>query len=144
VDADGDGAVSFAEAHWYASLEGDIRNVTYTSVDALADAYFDAHPDALPHEFTVRDILALTNDAPAAEARTLRTLLAGYDGGLALPLDDLAAQVGRRNPSSAAPRVLVAQLARRLLFLKSAAGKTDEVARMQSCENRSVSAFLKP
>jgi len=144
VDADGDGAVSFAEAHWYASLEGDQRNVTYTSVDALADAYFDSHPDALPHRFTVREALALlTTDAPAAEARTLRTLLSGYDGALALPLDDLAGQVGRRNPSSAAPRVLVAQLVRRLLFLKTA-GKADEVARMQSCEDRSVSTFLKP
>jgi hypothetical protein len=144
VDADGNGAVSFAEAHWYASLEGDVRNVTYTSVDALADAYFDAHPDALPREIAVRDILALTTDAPRPEARTLRTLLAGYDGGLTLPLDDLAAQVDGRSPASAAPRVLVAQLARRLLFLRTSAGKGEDVARIQSCENRSVSAFLKP
>jgi hypothetical protein len=144
VDADGDGAVSFVEAHWYASLEGDIRNVTYTSVDALADAYFDAHPDELPRNMAVRDMLALTEGAPAPEARTLRTLLTGYDGALMLPMDDLAAQVGARNPSSAAPRVLVAQLARRLLFLKSAAGKGEDVARLQSCENRPVAAFLKP
>lgn len=144
VDADGDGAISFAEAHWYASLEGDVRNVTYTSVDALADAWFDAHPDALPHSLTVREILALTTDAPVAEARTLRTLLAGYDGALALPLDELAAQVGGRNPASAAPRVLVAQLTRRLLFLKNPAGKSDEVVRTQSCENRSIATFLKP
>lgn len=144
VDTDGDGVVSFVEAHWYASLEGDVRNVTYTSVDAMADAYFDAHADALPRNFTVREALALTTDAPAAEAKTLRTLLAGYDGALALPLDDLAGQVGRRDPSSAAPRVLAAQLARRLLFLKTASGKGAEVARLQSCENRSVAAFLKP
>lgn len=144
VDANGDGAVSFAEAHWHASLEGDVRNVTYTSVDALADAYFDAHPDALPSEISVRDTLALTTGAPMPEARTLRTLLAGYDGALTLPLNDLAAQVGQRGPSSAAPRVLVAQLARRLLFLKTAAGKADNVVRIQTCEDRSVAAFLKP
>ena len=144
VDADGDGAVSFAEAHWYASLEGDVRNVTYTSVDALADAYFDAHRDELPRHMAVRDMLALAEGAPAPEARTLRTLLTGYDGALTLPMDDLAAQVGARNPSSAAPRVLVAQLARRLLFLKSAAGKSEEVTRLQSCENRPVASFLKP
>jgi len=144
VDADGDGAISFAEAHWYASLEGDVRNVTYTSVDAIADAWFDAHPDALPHTLTVRETLALTADAPVAEAKTLRTLLAGYDGALAIPLDDLAAQVGGRDPASAAPRVLVAQLARRLLFLKSPAGKDGEVARTQSCENRSIATFVKP
>ena len=89
-------------------------------------------------------MLALTADAPAAEAKTLRTLLAGYDAALAIPLDDLAAQVGGRDPASAAPRVLVAQLARRLLFLKSPAGKDGEVARTQSCENRSIASFVKP
>lgn len=142
VDADGDGVVSFAEAHWYASIEGDARNVTYTSIDALADAYFDAHPDALPRELAVRDVLALTTDAPAGEAQTLRSLLAGYDAGLKLPLEDLAGQVARRSQNSAMPRVLAAQLARRLLFLKGPAGKDSEVARLQSCENRSVAAFV--
>jgi len=144
VDADGNGAVSFAEAHWYASLEGDIRNVTYTTVDALADAYFDAHPDALPRSLPVRDILALTAAAPAPDARTLRTLLSGYDGALALSLDDLAGQVNSRNPSSAAPRVLASQLARRLLFLQTPAGKSDEVVKAQGCESRAVADFLKP
>ena len=36
-------ANNLAEAHWYASTEGDVRNITYTSVDALADAWFEAN-----------------------------------------------------------------------------------------------------
>ncbi len=143
VDADGDGAISFAEAHWYASIEGDVRNVTYTSVDALADAWFEGHADALPHKLTVREILALAATAPPAEARTLRSLLAGYDAELAVSLDDLAGQATRWTPQGG-PRPLVGQLARRLLFLKNAEDQRSEVARLQSCENRPVATFLKP
>ncbi len=67
VDVDGDNRVSFAEAHWHASIEGDTRNVTYTSVDALADAWFESAHDA-PRSIKVRDALALAAAAPPAEA----------------------------------------------------------------------------
>ncbi|MDR2214247.1 MAG: hypothetical protein LBE59_00205, partial [Nevskiaceae bacterium] len=45
ADVNDDGDISFAEAHWSASIDGDERNITYTSIDALADAWFDAHAD---------------------------------------------------------------------------------------------------
>jgi len=142
VDADGDGAISFAEAHWYASIEGDIRNVTYTSIDALADAWFDSHP-ALPRSLPVRDILALAAAGSPAEARAIRSLLSGYHAELVVPLEDLAGQAARWTPQGG-PRPLAGQLARRLLFLKNADEQRGEVARLQSCENRPVAAFLKP
>jgi hypothetical protein len=144
ADADGDGAISFAEAHWYASVEGDARNVTYTSIDALADAWFDAHPETLPRSLTVGEIRALANGAAPAEARTVRNLLAGYDAGLALPLDDLARQAASWRSDTGAPRTLVSQLARRLLFLNSSRDASAELARLQSCENRSIAAFIRP
>jgi hypothetical protein len=144
ADANGDGMISFAEAHWYASTDGDVRNVTYTSIDALADAWFDAHPEALPHSLTVREILALTVGAAPAEARALRSLLAGFAADLALPLDDLAGQVARWVPGKGQPRVVTSQLARRLLYLQRSEGEREELATLQSCENRSVAAFLKP
>ena len=65
ADADGNGAISFAEAHWYASTEADPRNITYTSIDALADAWFEAHPETLPRSLTVREILLLMTKAAA-------------------------------------------------------------------------------
>lgn len=144
ADADGDGVISFAEAHWYASTLGDPRNVTYTSIDALADAYFDAHPDALPRSLTVREIQALTTAAPPAEARALHSLLAGHDDSLALPLEDLAGQATRWNPASGQPRPMAGQLTRRLLFLKNTEYEPAELARLQSCESRPVAAFLQP
>ena len=142
ADADGDGAISFAEAHWYASIEGDVRNVTYTSIDALADAWFDSHP-ALPRGLPVRDILALAAAGSPAEARAVRSLLSGYHGELVVLLEDLAGQAARWTPQ-AGPRPLAGQLARRLLFLKNADDQRGEVARLQSCENRAVATFLKP
>jgi hypothetical protein len=143
ADTDGDGVISFAEAHWYASTVGDARNVTYTSIDALADNWFDTHPEALPRSLTVREIKALSTSAPAAETQALGALLAGFDAELAVPLEDLAGQAARWRPGST-PRALAGQLARRLLFLKNNVDQRGELARLQSCENRSVAAFLKP
>ncbi|HMA12454.1 MAG TPA: hypothetical protein VKO83_11235 [Steroidobacteraceae bacterium] len=143
VDADGDGAVSFAEAHWYASTEGDVRNITYTSIDALADAWFDAHDSSAPHSVSVKDILLLADAGTPAEARTLRNLLTGYDPALQVSLDDLAAQSTTWKPG-AGPRPLVAQLARRLLFKRNAQEERQELARLQACENRTVADFLRP
>ncbi|MEY2853163.1 MAG: hypothetical protein RL030_295 [Pseudomonadota bacterium] len=144
ADADGDGAISFSEAHWYASTEGDVRNVTYTSIDALADAWFDAHPAALPRSLTVKDILALAPGAPAAEARAVRNLLAGFSPDLELPLADPAGAAMRWTPRGGLPRALAAQVTRRLIYLKESGKPGDELARLQSCEKRSVAAFLQP
>jgi hypothetical protein len=143
VDADNDGAVSFAEAHWYASTEGDIRNITYTSIDALADAWFDANDSSAPHSLQVKDILALADAGTAPETRTLRDLLVGYDPTLMVSLDNLAAQAANWKPG-VGPRPLVAQLAWRLAFKKNAREQREEVSRLQACENRTVESFLKP
>lgn len=142
ADADGDGEISFAEAHWHASTDGDERNVTYTSIDALADAWFEANAETVPRFHSVRDVLALAQGASPAEARALRTLLAGMDAEATVSLDDLAAQAMQWRPGSGKPRAMAGQLARRLLFLKQASGQQAEVARLQSCENRSVARFL--
>lgn len=142
VDSDGDGAVSFAEAHWHASTEGDVRNITYTSIDALADAWFDSDT-AAPRAVTVRDILAMVDAASVAESHTLRNLLVGFDPGLEVSLDDLATQAASWKPG-AGPRPLVAQMARRLLFKKRSQADREELARLQACENRNVADFLKP
>jgi hypothetical protein len=143
ADTDGNGVISFAEAHWYASTAGDQRNVTYTSIDALADGWFDAHPEALPHSLTVREIKALGTGAPPAEAQALGGLLAGFAAEQAVPLDDLAGLAASWRPGTM-PRALASQLARRLLFLRIADHQGPELARLQSCENRSVAEFLKP
>jgi hypothetical protein len=143
VDADSDGAVSFAEAHWYASTEGDVRNITYTSIDALADAWFEANSQSAPHSLAVRDVLLLADAGTVPEAHTLRNLLVGYDPALMVSLNDLAAQATNWKPG-VGPRPLVAQLARRLTFKKNAGAQRDEIARLQTCESRSVADFLKP
>jgi hypothetical protein len=143
ADADGDGSISFAEAHWYASTEGDPRNVTYTSIDALVDDWFAANPGTLPASLSVRDAQALARQAPRAEGKALQRLLAEHHPDLVLSLQDIAGQAGRWQPGSVLPRAMTGQLVRRLLFLERAAGQRGDVAKLQSCENRSVAAFLK-
>jgi hypothetical protein len=144
VDANKDGVVSFAEAHWYAGIEGDVRNVPYTTVDALADAWFDSQPAGLPRTLTAKEVLDLAKTAPPAEARTLGTLLAGYDAAYSISLADIGQQSEKWAPSTGSPRPLVGQLARRLLFLKSNESKGAEPTAALACENRSIAEFLKP
>ena len=144
ADADGNGAISFAEAHWYASTQGDERNVTYTSIDALADDWFHAHADSAPRSLTVREVQALAAKASPAETLAARRLLAGFGDELALPLADLAGQATRWRPNSSQPRAMLGQLARRMLYLQSAAGSGPELARLKACENRSIAEFLAP
>lgn len=48
ADLDRDGAVSFAEAHWFASVRLEHHQIPYDSLDALVDAYWQANADALP------------------------------------------------------------------------------------------------
>lgn len=141
VDTDGNGAVSFAEAHWHASIEGDQRNVTYTSLDALADDWFEAHP-AAPRALTVREIRALAAHADPAETQALERLLAGHEPDLPISLADLAGQSQRWIPGRAMPRAQLGQLARRLLYLADAGAAEPAAAALRSCENRSVAEFL--
>lgn len=144
ADVNSDGIISFAESHWYASVEGDPRNVTYTGIDALADAWFDSHPDKLPRNITVGEALALAADAPAGEAHALRNLLNGQDASRALPMQYLSTQGLRWQPGTGTPRALASQLVRRLLYLRDAdSTQRAELARLQTCENRSVAAFLR-
>lgn len=144
ADADGDGEISFAEAHWHATAAGDARNVTYTSIDALADAWFDANSRALPRSLTVGEIRALAGDAPAAEARAAGRILGGLDAGVVVPLVGLAEEAARWQPGSGAARVQAGQLARRLLYLRDQAQPDATLSALQSCENRSIAQFLKP
>lgn len=144
ADTNGDGKVSFAEAHWYASTDGDERNVTYTSIDALADAWFDAHPDQLPASLAAEQIRELAREAPAAEARAAQHLLAGVSPAYQVSLVDLAEQANQWQPRNRQPRPMLAQLARRLLYLQSPGHNTTDLARIQSCENRPIADFLAP
>jgi hypothetical protein len=142
ADADGNGAISFAEAHWHASTAGDARNITYTSVDALADAWFDANSGTLPSALSVAEIRTLASQAPPAEARALEHLLDGFEVEVRVSLVDLAGQAARWQPGSGMPRVLAGQMARRLLYLKASRDDAGEVSALQACENRSISEFL--
>ena len=135
--------ISFAEAHWYASTEGDVRNVTYTSIDALADAGSIRIPRHCHAASPCARSRHLSTGASPGEVQALGALLAGFDANLAVSLDDLAGQAVRWQPG-ATPRALAGQLARRLLFQKNAGEQRTELARLQSCENRPVAAFLKP
>ena len=143
TDADNDGAISFNEAHWQASIAGDQRNVTYSTVDALAEAYFVAHPDELPASLRVAELRELARGAAPADAAAVQRLTAALGADTTLKLTDIATQALRwRGPSDGA-RPMVSQLAKRLLYTQRHAANNAELEAAKSCGDQSIAAFLK-
>ena len=142
ADADGDGKVSFEEAHWYATRLGDERNITYTTVDALADSWFEKHPEQLPATITVGELQKLAAGATAGERVTLQFLSAGLQGTHRIALHDLAEQAERWSANPEGPRPMLGQLARRLLYTQREGAGTPALALVRACGNRAVSDFL--
>jgi hypothetical protein len=142
ADSDGDGRVSFEEAHWEASLQGDARNITYTTVDALAEAYFKAHPEHLPTDISVGELLRLAEQAEPTERRAARELTRGVAGDHRISLRGLAAQGARWSVRPEGPRPMIGQLAQRLLYTVRFGSADSELVRARSCGARSVASFL--
>ncbi len=142
ADADGDGKVSFDEAHWYATRLGDERNITYSTVDSLADSWFEQHPDLLPQTITVGELHKLAARATSGERVTLQFLSAGLDGSYRVRLQDLAEQAERWSANPEGPRPMLGQLARRLMYTQRDGAGTPALALVRACGNRAVSEFL--
>lgn len=145
VDTDKDGQVSFEEAHWEATLRGDPRNITYTTLDSLADEWFASLGDAAPHELTLGELREIAAAVGGSEEVALRGLTGGLTAGHRVPVQDLAAQGREWSRTLSGPRPALGQLARRLLYLQSGRAQTDPTAMaVRQCGARPIGAFLSP
>jgi hypothetical protein len=144
ADANRDGNVSFEEAHWFASAQGDIRNVTYTTLDAFADDWFLRHPQDLPARFTVRELHALAATASPAEQQAARRMTDGLTGEIEFPLQNVPAQAMAWSRQQVGVRPMIAQLARRMLYSQKHAAADAGVAAVRACESRSIAGFVAP
>jgi hypothetical protein len=143
ADADGDGSVSFDEAHWYATRFGDPRNITFSTVDALAERWFDAHPAELPEDISLAELQQLAAATGAAEREALKTLTQGLTGSHRFPLADLATQALRYSAVPSGPRPMLGQMARRLLYVQKAGAVDPALAAARSCGAQSPAGFLR-
>ncbi len=144
ADADRDGEVSFEEAHWFASVHGDSRNITYTTLDAIADDWFRDHPRDLPVRFTVADLHRLAEAASPAERQAVQRMTDGLTGSIELPLQDLATQAMNWSREQAGVRPMLGQVARRLLYVQRHAAGDQQVVGVRACEARPIGEFLAP
>jgi hypothetical protein len=142
ADADRDGHVSFEEAHWQATLYGDERNVTYTTLDALAEEWFERHPDGLPASLTVGEIQDLARRGSAAEQRAVRSLTLALTRDQVVKVGDFAEAAARYSMRPEGPRPVLGQLAKRLLFVAQRDGD-GELAAVRRCGERAIPGFLR-
>lgn len=155
ADADDDGAISLREAHWFAATRLEHDQIPYTTLDAVADRYFQEHPSALPVSLTPGVLRSFAGQAPAAERRALERLLAGLPEGRVINLVDPAGQKraaarkaegladagsAQRNEAMDLPyRLALVQLARRLIYRELTGTGT---ASVDACESRAFKDFM--
>jgi hypothetical protein len=150
---------SLYEAHWYASTRLEDHQISYTTTDALIDAYFDEHPEAVPTGVTVAQIQAAAQAGPRVEAEAAAALTQGLAPDLVIPLTgyvdanheaDTKLVDARELPSSernaivALPyKLMLPMLARRIAYARLNIASS-EFARAASCEQRSLPQIFSP
>ena len=87
-DADGDGMVSFREAHWYAATQVERHNIVYSDGDLAVDRYFAEHADQIPEGLTLGALRTLVERLPAAERAAFESLSAGLADDITIGLTD--------------------------------------------------------
>src|SRR5690606_29671027 len=92
---------TLADAHWRTTLALDDHALTYTTTDALVDAYFAEHSLALPPTLTVAELRAAAPQLSRAEAEAIEALTAGLDPELEIELEGY---VERHRDAAAARR----------------------------------------
>lgn len=149
---------TLSQAHWSASVRLEDHQLSYTTVDALADNYFATSSARLPPSMSVAEIRRLRSAATLEEAKALDVLTAGLAADLPVSLTDVvernhAARAKlqnarefssqRRNTIIALPyKLMLPMLARRLVFRK--AGSTDKhLQRATQCESQSIADALR-
>lgn len=148
------GPVTFEQAHWRASTRLETHQLSYTTLDALADAHFERSPISLPREMSVADIRALKSAATPSEAGALTELTSGLHPTLPVTLTDIVelnhaadtkltgmteASSAKRNRQLNLPyRLMLPSLARRLIY-RSTHQTDPELLSVTACERRSLS-----
>lgn len=148
--------VSLERAHWEASVRLEQHQISYTTVDALADAHFSAAPGTLPQQMSVAEIRKLRSAATPAEAQALDVLTHELGSELSIALTDAVARnhaadkklqgmteasSEQRNDTLSLPyRLMVPSLARRLLYRSTNAGDK-QLQSATACEARTLTTF---
>ena len=161
ADLDGDGEVSFAEAHWHASAALEHHQIPYDSLDALVDASWQANAEALPPEIGFTRLLELAKEVGSTEEQWAVAQFADSIGddtrittseALSINRDALEkletmteASSAERNAAMALEYPLVLSLlARRLLWRDSAAGASAPSAtKIEQCAGQGIGDFLR-
>jgi hypothetical protein len=146
------------DAHWYASTRLEDHQISYTTVDALADSYFHATPQRLPPSMTVQEIRRLKSSATPVEAAALQALTRDLSPDLDVSLTDVvernhAAQEQledarelsskRRNAIIHLPyKLMLPTLARRLIF-RAANLQDSGLQRAERCEAQTLDDVLR-
>lgn len=159
ADLDHDGSMSFAEAHWYASVLLEDHQIPYDSTDHHVDAFWQRSERLLPRKIAFADLLKLADEFGTDEERwAVRRFIARVPAGTeitamdSLQINEAALQKvakmteatsAQRNAAMALPYPLVlTSLARRLIW-RSAEIKSDAAVAVERCAHVSIEAFLR-
>jgi hypothetical protein len=157
ADSNGDGKITLEESHWYSSVRTEDHQISYSTIDALADEYFAADPPRLPATLTIADALKLGENGDPAEKQALMLLTARLAPASSVELRTIVERnhtaqrilEHSRESSSAERDALIAlpyklmlpMLVRRLLYEAANKGNA-QLESAQACEGQSIQEFL--
>ncbi|MGQ4660133.1 hypothetical protein [Lysobacter sp. F6437] len=154
-----DGTVSFAEAHWYASVRLEHHQIPYDSLDALVDAYWQANADALPNAIEFARLANLARRVGSAEEQWAVTQFVDrVPGDTPITTSDAlrinrealekvaamteASSVERNATMALAYPLVLSSLARRLLW-RDSVEVSPAAAKIRRCASQGIGDFLR-
>ncbi len=154
-DINGDGKVSFNEAHWYASSQLERHNISYTDEDAIIDTYFSQHPAGLEEVIALGKLKELANLLSPEENYAVHKMANDLPDDTQINLTDyvsmhkaaIEALKGKtelpsveRNEITALKYPLnLVMLARRALYKKMNGSIPED---LEACESRGITEFV--
>jgi hypothetical protein len=138
------------DAHWYASTHIASHRLSYTTTDALIDAYFESHPQQLPESLTVGEIRAASSTMSRSESDAIAELSAGLAQELAIPLTGHTAASQAAAEEQATDRdgtvvasypLMLTMLARRIAYGRLQISDS-AFAAAERCERQSLEDFF--
>jgi hypothetical protein len=157
AEAEPPGRATLSEAHWYASVRVEDHQITYSTSDAVVDAFFARHGQVLARAVPVEWLLAQAGTLPRPEADALRILTADLDPSEPIGLSGHVernhdaertlegmreATSAERNARLALPyKLTLTQLARRVVY-RSLDAQEPAFAAASACESQSIESLL--
>lgn len=147
-DLDGNRKISFAEAHWYAFLNGNRFDLPYTDLDAVTDQVLEQYLTDIPTHLTHQEFKNLIPFASKVDQIVIKNIEIPQEDPISLSIQEEVDASSDAHPiTSSISQERISQMARRLFARKLIADKGLTQTSLtwneiEKCESQDIHQFL--